>query len=77
MLALDGAGWRASPRLERPDNIALLPLPAYAPELKSMDRISGSSLPRPQPRPRHRPFGFHHGMPDSAYAMTRDRADPS
>lgn len=32
LLILDGAGWHASPNLTLPDNIALLPLPSYAPE---------------------------------------------
>jgi len=33
VVVLDGAGWHASPRLKVPDNIILLPLPPYAPEL--------------------------------------------
>ena len=33
LLLLDGAGWHSSPRLKVPSNIALLPLPPYAPEL--------------------------------------------
>jgi hypothetical protein len=39
VLVLDKAGWHISPRVNLPDNIALLPLPSYAPELK----ISGNS----------------------------------
>jgi hypothetical protein len=31
VLVLDGAGWHTSPRLKLPDNIVLLPLPAYSP----------------------------------------------
>jgi transposase len=33
VVVLDGAGWHGSPRLKVPDNIVLLPLPPYAPEL--------------------------------------------
>ena len=39
LLVLDGAGWHSSPRLNVPDNIALLPLPPYAPELNPMENV--------------------------------------
>ena len=39
LLILDGAGWHSSPRLIVPDNIVLLPLPPYAPELNSTENI--------------------------------------
>jgi hypothetical protein len=39
LLVLDGAGWHSSPRLKVPDNIALLPLPPYAPELNPMENV--------------------------------------
>jgi hypothetical protein len=39
VVVLDGAGWHASPRLRVPDNIVLLPLPPYAPELNSAENI--------------------------------------
>jgi putative transposase len=39
VLVLDGAGWHSSPRLAVPDNIVLLPLPPYAPELNPMENI--------------------------------------
>ena len=39
LLILDGAGWHGSPRLVVPDNIVLLPLPPYAPELNSVENI--------------------------------------
>jgi hypothetical protein len=39
VVVLDGAGWHASPRLRVPDNIALLPLPPYAPELNGAENI--------------------------------------
>jgi hypothetical protein len=42
LLILDGAGWHDSPRLVVPDNIVLLPLPPYAPELNSTDPSTGS-----------------------------------
>ncbi len=38
-LVLDGAGWHSSLRLAVPDNIVLLPLPPYAPELNPMENI--------------------------------------
>lgn len=39
VLVLDGAGWHASPRLKVPDNIVMLPLPPYAPELNPVENI--------------------------------------
>jgi hypothetical protein len=39
LLVLDGAGWHKSPRLTVPDNIVLLPLPAYSPELNPVENI--------------------------------------
>jgi hypothetical protein len=33
VLLLDGAGWHTSPKLCIPENISLLPLPSYSPEL--------------------------------------------
>ena len=39
VLVLDRAGWHASPRLRIPDNISLVPLPPYAPELNSMENV--------------------------------------
>jgi hypothetical protein len=39
LLILDGAGWHSSPKLAVPGNIALLPLPAYAPELNPTENI--------------------------------------
>ena len=38
-LVLDGAGRHSSPRLKVPDNIVLLPLPPYAPELNPTDNL--------------------------------------
>jgi hypothetical protein len=35
LLILDGAGWHSSPQLILPENIMLMPLPSYAPELNS------------------------------------------
>ena len=34
-----GAGWHSSPRLVVPDNIVLLPLPPYAPELNPVENV--------------------------------------
>jgi hypothetical protein len=39
LLVLDGAGWHSSPRLTVPDNIALLPLPPYSPELNPVENV--------------------------------------
>jgi hypothetical protein len=39
LLVLDGAGWHTSPRLKVPDNIALLPLPPYSPELNPLENV--------------------------------------
>jgi transposase len=39
LLILDRAGWHTSPILKIPDNIALLPLPPYAPELNPVENI--------------------------------------
>jgi hypothetical protein len=39
LLILDGAGWHSSPQLIVPDNIVLMPLPPYAPELNSTENI--------------------------------------
>ena len=34
LLILDGAGWHSSPQLILPENIVLMPLPSYAPEVE-------------------------------------------
>ena len=39
VLVLDRAGWHTSPRLRVPDNIVLLPLPPYAPELNPVENV--------------------------------------
>jgi hypothetical protein len=39
LVVLDGAGWHSSPRLDIPDNIVLLPLPPYAPELNPTENV--------------------------------------
>lgn len=39
LLVLDGAGWHTSPTLAVPDNITLVCLPAYAPELNPVENI--------------------------------------
>jgi hypothetical protein len=39
VLVLDGASWHTSPRLRVPDNIVLLPLPPYAPELNPVENV--------------------------------------
>jgi transposase len=36
---LDQAGWHGSGALILPDNIALVPLPPYAPELNPVERV--------------------------------------
>jgi transposase len=39
VMVLDGAGWHRSKRLKIPENIKLLPLPAYSPELNPVENI--------------------------------------
>lgn len=39
VLVLDGAGWHTSPKLRVPNNISLLPLPRYAPELNPVENV--------------------------------------
>ena len=40
VMLVDGAGWhRTGGRLEIPDNLTLLPLPAYSPELNPVENI--------------------------------------
>ncbi len=39
VLVLDGAGWHAAKALRVPDNITLLPLPLYAPELNPIENV--------------------------------------
>lgn len=39
VLVLDKAGWHTSVRLTLPDNIVLLPLPPYAPELNPAENV--------------------------------------
>ena len=39
LLGVDGAGWHASAALKVPDNISLLKLPAYSPELNPVENV--------------------------------------
>ena len=39
VMILDQAGWHGSAALVTPDNITLLPLPAYSPELNPVERV--------------------------------------
>ena len=39
VLVLDGAGWHTSPKLQVHENISLLPLPRYAPELNPVENL--------------------------------------
>jgi DDE superfamily endonuclease len=39
LIIIDGAGWHSSPKLVVPDNIVLLMLPPYAPELNPVENI--------------------------------------
>lgn len=41
VLVLDGAGWHQSKGLVVPDNLTLLPLPPYSPELNAQERVWG------------------------------------
>ena len=39
VLVLDQAGWHTSPKLRVSENISLLPLPPYAPELNPVEQV--------------------------------------
>ncbi|TPG39908.1 hypothetical protein EAH89_29005 [Roseomonas nepalensis] len=39
VLVLDQAGWHGSRQLRVPDNVTLVPLPPYAPELNPVERV--------------------------------------
>ena len=39
MLVLDQAGWHGAKALRIPDNITLVPLPPYSPELNPVERV--------------------------------------
>jgi len=39
VLVLDGAGWHSAAALTIPDNISLLPLPSYSPELNPVENV--------------------------------------
>ncbi len=39
MMVLDGAGWHTGGELKVPDNVRLLPLPPYAPELNPVEHV--------------------------------------
>ena len=39
MLVLDGAGWHDPRALCLPDNLTLVPLPSYSPELNPVERV--------------------------------------
>ena len=39
VLLLDKAGWHMSPRLDPPENLTLLPLPAKSPELNPVENV--------------------------------------
>ena len=39
IVLLDGAAWHASQEIELPDNLSLLPIPPYSPELNPVELI--------------------------------------
>lgn len=39
VVVLDGAGWHLARALEVPENLTLLPLPPYSPELNCIERV--------------------------------------
>ena len=39
VVVLDGAGWHRSKDLEVPDNVKLIPLPPYSPQLNPVERV--------------------------------------
>jgi len=60
-MMLDQAGWHEANDLVVPDNITLIPLPAYSPELNPVERLRGARpLAPPARRLRgHRQCGLH------------------
>ena len=60
VLVLDGAGWHGAAALAVPENITLLPLPPYSPELNPVENVweylrpSLARLGRARPRRRWR-----------------------
>ena len=59
VMVLDGAGWHASRLLKSPQNMKLLPLPPYAPELNPVEHVWDEL------REKH----FHHRVVDSLDAL--------
>ena len=51
VIVLDGAGWHGSKALCTPDNITLLPLPPYAPELNPIENPGPTCAPTNSPSP--------------------------
>lgn len=41
VLVVDGAGWHRSKTLEVPENLTLLPLPPYSPQLNAIEKLWG------------------------------------
>ena len=39
VVVLDGAGWHGTPALRTPENLTLLPLPRYSPELNPVENV--------------------------------------
>ena len=39
VMVLDGAGWHDERALQLPDNVTLVPLPPYSPELNPVERV--------------------------------------
>ncbi len=51
VVVLDGAGWHDTPALRTPENLTLLPLPRYSPELNPVENVClgvpAAELPQP------------------------------
>ena len=50
VLVLDGAGWHGAAALTIPDNISLLPLPSYSPELNPVEQWIKEGIDRHLPQ---------------------------
>ncbi len=70
VLVLDKAGWHVTGRLKPPNNITLVHLPAYSPELNPVERLW---LYRKERFLSHRIFGDQHAIVDACAKAWNER----
>ena len=78
----DGAGWhQTGGALELPDNVVLLPLPPYSPELNPMENVCGSFCEPTNSRPRSgtatTKSSTHASKPGTGSFTTKTGSNPS